>query len=186
MSSTINCDVFTYTKLEMEITIMIYFKPSIIPVLKKIIDDDYDGYSQKIRKNIWKRILQYINGFDWWECDNNQNLATELVLIWKLAISLMKGFFENGEGLVETFQRELAFWDLELEQEKINEQRYIEISNSIRDRKDETEELMNVCVCSLIGKMNQATITINGESRPNQLVFRVMSLPCGWSASSPV
>jgi hypothetical protein len=171
----------------MEKDVMIYLKHLNATSINTLINENFDKYSKQTRKNILKRILKYINGFDWWELDKVPDLAIELTLIWKLSLKVMKGYFELQEdGLLGEAQRELERLETDLEAEKINEQQYIERCNYVRNKKDTEECLMNVYVCSLLGKINPAIKEYDDGTRTKTLALRIMCLPCGWSGASAV
>ena len=173
----------SYSEEEMGRHLLIYITCFNAPKIKEIIFEDLKA-NKKTKESIYKRILKAKNNQKWWECQDKKILATELTLIWKLCVELMKGYFAAIEGGLEGEAfRELESLEADLEAEKINEQQYIERCNYVRDKKDAEEDLMSLCVCSLIGKVYPATREEEDGTRTDFEVFRVMCLPCGWSGA---
>lgn len=186
MSSNVECEIFTYTKDRMEHELMIYINKLKDTSIKKIINSELDT-SEKNKKNVYKRILKFKVGLDWWEYDTRQNLAIELTLIWKLALKVMRGYYSTLDGGLEgEAHRELEELEKEMEEEKINEQEYIQRCNIIRDLKNEKEILLDACSCSLLGNINDAIKENADGTKTNIIVFRVMCLPCGWGGASQI
>lgn len=186
MSSNAECEIFTYIKDRMEHDLMIYINHLKDTSIKSVINRELDT-SEKNKKNVYKRILKFKAGLDWWEYDTRQNLAIELTLIWKLAVKSMRGYYSTREGGLEgEAHRELEELEKEIEEEKINEQEYIQRCNIIRDLKDEKEILLDACICSLLGKINDGIKENADGTKTNIIVFRVMCLPCGWNGGSLV
>jgi hypothetical protein len=50
-------------------------------------------------------------------------------------------------------------------------------------KKDNEEALMELCICSLIGKLNNAIREEENGDRTQFKIFRIMCLPCGWSGA---
>jgi hypothetical protein len=188
MSSTITeCEIFTYTVEEMERMLMSYIDHLKDTAIKTVISRELSNTSEKNRKNVYKRILKFKNGLDWWDCISREMLATELTLIWRLGVKSMKGYYSTKEGGLEGHAfRELEDLEKEMEEGKINEHEYIQRCNIIRDIKVENEKIMNACICSILGKVDDAEIVEDDGSIIDTKVFRVMCLPCGWGGASQI
>jgi hypothetical protein len=184
--SSTECEVFTYTKGEMIKTIMPYFYIIKDFSLKNLIDEKFDYISKNVRKNIYKRILKYkIDGDFWGETEQSDSLTTELTIIWKLAVIVFKEFIKQTEGGIdgENF-RYLEKIEEDLKNNKINEQEYITYCNNLKLKKEVEEELFNVCICSVLGVVNDCWTGNNGETKIRSMCIRIMCLPCGWCNGS--
>jgi len=186
MSSTEECQIFLYSKERMENELMIFINHLKNTSIKSVVYRELDT-TETNKKNVYKRILKFKTGFDWWEYDTRKNLAIELTLIWKLSIKSMKGYYSTKEGGLEgEAHRELADLEKEMEEGKINEHEYIQRCNRIRDMKNDNEVLMDACICSLLGNINDAITENDDGSKTTIKVFRVMCLPCGWGGASQI
>ena len=183
--SSVESEVFTYTKSSMTAMIMRHFIVIKDYAIKNLIDESFGYISKNVRKNIFKRILKYKTGCDWWgETEISDVLTTEITIIWKLSVIIFKEFIKQTEGGIdgEAF-RDLEKNEEDLKNNKINEQRYIINCNVLKEKKQVEEELLDVCICSVLGLINECCVIINGVTE-RTMCIRIMCLPCGWCGGS--
>ena len=184
-NSSAECEVFTYHKSDMTGLIMPYFILIKDTAIKHLIDEKFHNISKNVRKNIYKRILTYKTDGDWWgETENFDVLNTELTIIWKLAVIILTEFYKQTEGGLdgEAF-RDLEKNEEDLKNSKINEHEYIKNCNFLKRKKEFEEELLNVCICSVLGVVNDCIVENKGV-KINSKVIQIMCLPCGWCYGS--
>jgi len=174
------CDVFSYTKIQMELPLS-YITCFDAPKIKEIIDNLVRA-DDETKKNIYKRVLKCKMFQDWWQTEDEKILAIELTHIWKVCRKLMTWFYEGAEdGIDGEAFRNLSKLEKELEDDEINEQMYIEKCNHLKDRKNMEEKILDACPCSLLGKINDCVTDEDDGTKFHYKIFRVMCLPCGWT-----
>jgi hypothetical protein len=179
------CDVFSYTKVEMELHLS-FITCFDAPKIKEIIDNLVRA-DDETKKNIYRRVLKCKMFQDWWQTENEKSLAIELTHIWKVCRKLMSWFYESEEdGIDGKAYRDLSELEKELEDDKINEQQYIVRCNQLRDTKNREEKILDACPCSLLGNINECVSEEDDGTKTHYKIFRVMCLPCGWSGACVV
>jgi len=189
--TTIECEMFLYTKEEFERDIMVSLKVYSAKELKEIIDEQLEEKSKNFRTSVFKRILNQQNNKKWWigNCLTNFEKTQEqeeFVAIWKMSIYSQRGFYLScyedkklPEAIDSWFHNTLEEGETKLKEGKINEQQYINYCNNLKDGKERTQDLLNVCICSVIGRQNRARI---GKSDgPIVDIFRITCMPCGFN-----
>jgi hypothetical protein len=204
---TFNCETFTYDKDDYERDILIWISAFAVPKIKEIIDYEIKEKPKCFRTEVFRKILNQQNGKSWWIKNDDSCTPFEkeqereiLLAIWKISRTLMRSFYiEHYDKLINTGKKTIVpeyvtkyhqqainswFYDALEETEKkiekgeINEQKYITICNNMRRSKKKSEDLLNACCCSAMGRQNKASI---GEpDAPPTDVFKIVCLPCGF------
>jgi uncharacterized membrane protein YwzB len=168
-------ELFMYNKEQFAKEVMIFFGTNVSArEVSDFIDDYMNQSSPTFRKSVFRRIMSFKVGNEFWAITetNNESLVRELVAIWKLYVRMTKGIFE--EKTVEEFaQEKLENSEKQLEDGIINEQQYIDSCNWIMKRKEDDERIVDCCSCSPIGSMNKST--------DDELILRIVCLPCDWN-----
>jgi hypothetical protein len=146
--------------------------------IKEIIEIEIENACTSFKKAIYKRIISFKVGNEWWFEGTNHNAKTtrELVAIWKLTINLKKQTIYNNISVADYSHERLQEVEQSLKNCEITEQTYIEKCNHIMRCKEKEEALMNCCSCTVIGS------NLLHESDEN--ILRIICLPCDWDANS--
>lgn len=200
--NTFNCEQFVYNKADFERDIMKWFEGLPPKALKGVIDDSMDK-PKCFKTSVLKRIIKYkTNQNNWW-IDEFEALTPfekareqeEMIEIWKMGIMVARTFYtevytkkenyeENAEDDEETliqkavdswFYDALAESEEKLEKGEINENQYLIRCKNMKAHKEQTEELFNVCTCTVLCRQNRGRV--NGEDAD---LLRFMCLPCGF------
>ena len=174
-------DSFTYDKEDFGYFILNYLKRAFTPKdIKNIIEAEMTSASQTFRNNVFRRIIAFRVGGDWWYSNsqhcNRTKVTRELVAIWKLVTRLHKSMFAD-KSVEEYAHEHLAEYEKKLHDGEINEQEFIEKSNWIMRCKDSDEALVDCCSCCVVGSMNI-------PEDMTEYILRIVCLPCGWDVNS--
>ena len=153
--------IFSYTKKEFQVNVMIYFRPLNHGKIQRIVKSRfYDGTEQKENfcSAVSNRIISCIAGREWWV--NSENVLNrfairiELLAIWKLSHQIKRETIYKSISVLDFANKLLEKVEKDLEEGKITENDYVVKCNGLKNMIKHDERMMDICPCRLIGDID--------------------------------
>jgi hypothetical protein len=169
------CETFTFTKDSFSGIVLPPFRVLDLIQVKKYCDEYVE-----IGEDLYKCVINHrVGKDDWWVQTTDTHYqkgkkARLLTALFYIYIHLTRDTVLKDLTAEEKAHERLERLEIDLQEEKINEQKYIEECKRITDIKTWEEQIEKGCKCNLIG-----CFPVVEDLDPN--VLTIMELPCCFS-----